>query len=96
MKKTIQLVVVLIFIGASIFVVYNFFISPQKDIEELKKAASGSVKNIDVGSLIKRNFRTEQTDIFEDKRFQSLVDHSVELSPAEEIKTGKRNPFESN
>ena len=95
MKKTLQLIVVFVFIGASIFVIFKFFIAPQQDIEKLKEAAGSGVKNIDVQNLIKRNFKTEQTDILEDKRFQSLVDNSVVLSPLEEIEAGKNNPFVS-
>jgi len=74
----------------------NYFVNPQKNVEKLKDEASGRIKNIDVATLIKRSFKSEQTDILEDERFQSLVDHSVELNAPESLEAGKDNPFERN
>ena len=86
---------VLVFLGATFFVVYNFFILPKKNTEQLKEEAGGNTKSLSVDSLITRTFKTEQTDILNDSRFQSLVDNSVAMTPLDKLEPGKDNPFEA-
>jgi hypothetical protein len=95
MKRALQIIIILLLIGATAYVVFNFFIKPEKAVEKLKEqAAKGGLINVE--SLIKRNFITEETDILDDELFRSLVDNSVMTENPQNLITGKRNPFENN
>jgi len=94
-KKTImQLVISMVFFGITVYVMYSFFYKDTENDKRTQLEDESSVKELNIDSLLNRNFQTEQIDIFEKESFKNLKDNSVEIPDSKRLKIGRDNPFE--